>query len=197
MKKKSLLNVKNLSCKKEYTTIFSNISFHLYESSVLILKGKNGSGKTTLLHSLAGITKVEGKIAWSTYPNKIGYVGHLNALKLNQTVVDHIKFWQNLYSFKGNMNEIIKKFGLKNQLDIPLKLLSFGQRKKIAFVRLFFAGSNIWLLDEPFSGMDKENRNLVSNLIFDHIKKSGSVIVTSHQAIKLSKNINTMEKSID
>ena len=185
MKKKLLLTVTNLSCKRNYINIFNPLFFKLSEGQLLIIKGKNGKGKTTLLHCLAGILPYEGSIKWQQKFDKIGYVGHKFGLKESETVIDFISFWKEVYNSKICIKETVKFFSISKLLFSPIAFLSYGQKKKLTFVRLFLLNSKVWLLDEPFSGMDEQNRKLIYNMIKSHINKKGMVILSTHEKGKV------------
>ena len=185
MKKKLLLTVTNLSCKRNYINIFNPLFFKLSEGQLLIIKGKNGKGKTTLLHCLAGILPYEGSIKWQQKFDKIGYVGHKFGLKENETVIDFISFWKEVYNSKICIKETVNFFSISKLLFSPIAFLSYGQKKKLTFVRLFLLNSKVWLLDEPFSGMDEQNRKLIYNMIKSHINKKGIVILSTHEKAKV------------
>ena len=96
-KRIKLLQVSKLKCERNYVNILKNISFNVYAGEVLMVRGKNGSGKTSLLLSIAGVLPSTGIIRFHLNVDKIGYVGHKNAVRLNETVEQYILFWKNLY----------------------------------------------------------------------------------------------------
>ena len=150
----------------------------------MIIKGSNGTGKTSLIHGLCGLVSFEGKVRWKIDIKKIGYLGHKMGLKDYETVEEFIIFWKKVYNSKVNLNEIVNFFSLEEILFKPIGLLSFGQKKKLSFVRLLLLESKIWLLDEPFSGLDTNNRKLISESIKKHTCKNGIVILSTHDQTK-------------
>ena len=188
MSKEYLLEVKNLSCERNYKLIFDNVSFKLCSGGVVLINGNNGSGKSSILMCISGILEYKGLIKINKkYNDKIGYVGHKNALCEEDTIYEYLTFWKKIYNYKKDFNYVINFFDLRKYLEIPIKFLSFGQKKKLSFLRLQMIKSQIWLLDEPISGLDKRTRSLIINLITKHIEKGGGVIATSHQIINLRK----------
>ena len=181
MKKKLSLIVKKLSCDRNEANIFKPLSFNLLEGQLLVIKGGNGKGKTTLLHCLAGVIPYKGSIAWSGNTNKIGYIGHKFGLKEHDTVEDFINFWKKIYKSDVNIKDVINYFSLSKLIYLPLAFLSFGQKKKLAFVRLFLLNNKVWLLDEPFSGMDKVNKTLIFEMIQVQLLNKGMVILSTHE----------------
>ena len=185
MKKKLSLTVTKLSCKRNSINIFTPIFFKVSEGQLLIIKGKNGKGKTTLLHCLAGILPYQGSIKWQNKYHKIGYVGHKFGLKENETVLDFVRFWKEIYDSKVCIDEVANFFSIAKLLFSPIAFLSYGQKKKLTFVRLYLLNSKVWLLDEPFSGLDEQNRKLIYNMIKSHINKKGIVILSTHEKAKV------------
>ncbi len=188
MSSKFLLEVKDLSCHRNFRLVFKGLSFKLQERSIVIINGKNGSGKTSLLLCIAGVLRYQGEIKIKfNYFNGIGYVGHLNALNELDTVINFLKHWKSVYNFKGDLSNIMSYFNLNKNLDIPINFLSYGQKKILSFARLLMVNSKIWLLDEPISGLDNQAELLILNLIKKHCESGGGVISTSHQIINFKK----------
>ncbi len=180
MKEKIYINIKNINCYRNNLNVFRNISFTVRSKDFVIIRGKNGSGKTSLLLGLAGILCFDGDIKWKKGLNKIGYVGHKNALKENERVNDYIDFWLDFYQSSCKKEDIIKQYSLKNILDYQTNLLSFGQKKLLSFLRLHMLKSLVWLLDEPLSGLDKKNKGLILERIEKHNNSGGATVMTTH-----------------
>ena len=197
MKKNTILKVNNLSCYRNYIKVFSNINFTLEKGKTLLVKGKNGSGKTSLLLSISGILPKKGNIRWSSNFYKIGYVGHKNAIRSNETVGEYIRFWKKIFNSKVDVNKILLEFGLNKLDDFPCNLLSFGQKKILSFIRLLLLEGRVWLLDEPLSGLDKKNKDIIIKLIKHHNFSDGAVIMTTHDDHLFKKKINFKELIID
>ena len=196
MKKKLLLKVDKLACSRDFLSIFKPISFKLFSGDLLIIKGSNGSGKTSLLHCLVGLIPFRGAMAWYIKNSAVGYVGHKVAVKDHDTVKDFLNFWKDIYNSKKNFNELVYLFSLSKILYTPIFLLSFGQKKKLAFVRLYLLETQIWLLDEPFSGLDNNNKKLIAKLIRKHNDKNGAVIISTHESFKSMQGRNATEINI-
>lgn len=197
MKKKLSLTVTRLTCTRNSINIFNSLSFKVSEGQLLIIKGKNGRGKTTLIHCLAGLLSYQGLVKWEGVKGKIGYIGHKFGLKEYETVYDFIKFWKQIYSSNVSIDEVVKFFSLLNILFSPIAFLSFGQKKKLTFVRLYLFNNNVWLLDEPFSGMDEQNRELIYNMIKGHISNEGIAILSTHEKGKIFNIKNAKEIVIE
>ena len=150
MKENLSLIVNKVSCTRNSINIFKPLTFKVYKGQLLVIKGKNGTGKTTLLHCLAGIIPHQGVIKWKIKNNKIGYVGHKFGLKDYETVEEFINFWREVYKSQIILEDIVRKFSLSKLIYSPIGFLSYGQKKKLSFIRLFLLKSKIWLLDETY-----------------------------------------------
>ena len=135
-KKKQILEVNKLCCDRNYLRILQNLSFKVYAGEILFIKGENGTGKTSLLLAIAGILPSTGNIVFDNDIKNIGYVGHKNAIRLNETVEQYVSFWKDLYRSDKKIEQIIKFFELQNIYDLPSYFLSFGQKKKTIFYKV-------------------------------------------------------------
>ena len=190
--------VENLVCTKGRSTLFEDLSFRLAAGELLWVKGDNGAGKSTLLRILAGLASpTSGRVLWKgedignpecrLFSEQLVYVGHAAGLCDDLTVGQNLEFW---LAFRGmgvdgrreGFLTTLNAFEIANVTSLPVHLLSFGQRKRVALSRLMLAAnSKLWLLDEPFSGLDGRGVEILSGVIQSHIRSGGILIVTSHQ----------------
>ena len=197
-----MLKVELLSYHRDGHQVFSGMSFDVAVGGCVFINGQNGSGKTTLLRLLAGFLPVqEGTITINGtkisrnhdfVAQNVEYVGHLNAIKKQLTVWDNLKFWNSICEPNDRIN-LEKKFNdmmlvndIKNQ---PISFCSSGQRRRIALSRLEMSSKKLWLLDEPTSSLDKQAIRNFGNLITNHCSRGGTVVITTHNALKIP-NIN-------
>lgn len=164
---------------------------------MLFIQGSNGCGKTSLLYILAGLRRPEaGSIAWAgtdihrlgkQYHHQLCFVGHQNGVKADLTVWENIEGFQKLKMEKvGNIQATIDAIGLAGYEDNLAYQLSSGQQRRLALSRLFFSQQPLWILDEPFSSLDKASIRLFESLLASHREAGGMVILTSHQALDLN-----------
>jgi heme exporter protein A len=192
------LQVRELSCIRGDRRLFTNLSFELQAGQVLYLKGRNGSGKTTLQRSISGLFQPDaGDILWNNQPiaqlgegyfQDLLYIGHAPGIKLDLTAVENLGFQCRLKELMATEAEIwdaLNNLGLAGFEDLPARVLSAGQKRRIALARLFLDKSSLWILDEPFTALDVAAVELLLELITRHIGLGGMVILTTHQEVDL------------
>jgi heme exporter protein A len=179
--------------------LFEKISFKLNNGSVLYLQGANGSGKTTLLRTICGLSKpYEGNIKWcgeninalaEEYSKHVLYIGHLPGIKEDLTALENLQF---SLSFSGTdvsedeAIEALKLLGLAKGLNLPARMLSQGQKRRVALARLWLQDLPLWILDEPFTALDANATLLLKQKIETFANDGGMVVMTTHQEVTLS-----------
>ncbi|MCQ8128399.1 cytochrome c biogenesis heme-transporting ATPase CcmA [Methylomonas rivi] len=185
----AMLEVADLYCRRDDRSLFSGLSFGLRPGQVLLLEGSNGSGKTTLLRILCGFREADGgEIYWSgrpaaesSYFADMAYVGHADGTKKELTVLENLRFALAL-SQPGQygIDQALQKVQLSGYDDNPVQSLSAGQKRRLSLARLLITRNILWILDEPFTSLDKQGMELIETLMDDHAKNGGMVILTSH-----------------
>jgi len=189
-----MIIVKDLSVERLDKKIFENINLSLAPGNITILKGKNGSGKTTLLKSLLNIIEPSfGSIYWKgkllkknlyDFYNNVTYIADTTSSLRKLTIKDNINIWKKFFISKINDAQIetaLKTLKLDNYLNKKVGELSFGETKKLEFLRLIIENKNVWILDEPLSNLDEDSIELIKQTFADHSAKEGSIIFSSHQ----------------
>ena len=189
-----MLIVKDLSIERLDKKIFENINLSLSPGNITILKGKNGSGKTTLLKTILNLLEPSfGSIYWKgkllrknlyDFYNHVTYIADTTSSLRKLTIKDNINIWKKFFISKINDAQIetaLKTLKLDNYLNKKVGTLSFGETKKLEFLRLIIENKKVWILDEPLSNLDEDSIELMKQTFEDHSSKEGSIIFSSHQ----------------
>ena len=200
-----MLIVKDLSIDRLDKKIFENINLSLSPGNITILKGKNGSGKTTLLKSILNLLEPSfGSIYWKgkllkknlyDFYNNVTYIADTTSSLRKITIKDNINIWKKFFISNINDAQIeaaLQTLKLDNYLNKKVGTLSFGETKKLEFLRLIIENKKVWILDEPLSNLDEDSIELMKQTFEDHCSKEGSIIFSSHQnpGIYVTEEIN-------
>jgi heme exporter protein A len=194
----ALLSVHNLACARGDRLLFKDMNFNLSSGQLLLVQGGNGQGKTSLLRLLTGLARAEeGEVRWQgeainnqreVFHGDMVYLGHANGVKDDLNPVENLRFAAGLQGRSLDLALAIatlEKLGLSRCLDLPCRVLSFGQRRRVALAALLLAGAKLWILDEPLTGLDVHAVALMEGLIRAHLEAGGMVVATTHQALNL------------
>ena len=194
-----MLEVIGLACMRGEHQLFGDLNFKLSAGELLQVQGANGSGKTTLLRALCGfIQPLAGEIHWQGHNIKqldeefyadFIYLGHLNAIKDELNALENLRI---SCALSGNAISdkvavaALRRMGLKGRETFPVKVLSQGQRRRVALARLVVSNAPLWILDEPLTALDVGAVGLMQSLIEEHLAKQGMVIFTTHQPLDVA-----------
>ena len=184
-----ILNLKGISVEKNDVCILEDINLEIKQGDFLNIYGSNGAGKTTLLKLLSGLTEpTAGEIKFNNddFMDKVFILGHKNGIKLNLTVLENLRFISNNQDIK-KIKSVIEKYELTSKMNTLAKYLSHGQQKRVALMKAMINDYDVWLLDEPYSGLDQTGEEILDNILVDHIKNCGVVVITNHKEIKKEK----------
>jgi heme exporter protein A len=194
-----MLEVVDLECRRGDRRLFSGLSFDLDAGTLLHVRGRNGSGKTTLLRALCGLlTPEHGAIRWQRenirklgddYHRDVLYLGHLNGIKSDLNGIENLRIAATLDGDSAGddrLGSALQRMGLAGFEDLPTKVLSQGQKKRVALARLLVSEAPLWILDEPFTALDVDAVDLLQLLIAQHIAEDGLVVLTTHQEVPLT-----------
>ena len=192
-----MLEAAHLACVRGERTLFSGLEFKLPQGALLRVAGPNGSGKTSLLRILCGLAlPAEGEVRWQGIPirtlreefhRRLVYIGHSHAVKDELTARENLTVSCTLGGTPANgatVRAALEQLGLDDRADLPARFLSQGQRRRVALARLAVAAAApLWVLDEPFTALDKLAVGCVQEMISAHLGRGGMVVYTSHQDV--------------
>ena len=178
------LRANDLTAIRGGRTVFSGISFAVEPGELLAVTGVNGSGKSTLLRLIAGLlTAAAGAIELDPVgESSVHYLGHLDGLKTAFSVRDNLAFWQRLWN-GGPVDAALDAVGLAPLADLPVSVLSAGQKRRVAIARLLLATRPLWLLDEPATGLDAAAESTLGAIIRQHLAAGGMAVVATHREL--------------
>ncbi len=190
------LSVKNLACRRGERLLFRELSYDFSSGDFVQIEGYNGIGKTSLLRILAGLAEQSaGEVRWDSeliskqreiYHQDLLYLGHLAGVKPELSAWENLQFYQRIsQAEQGNdvLWNVLEKVGLLGREDLPTAQLSAGQQRRIALARLWLSRAPLWILDEPFTAIDKKGIGILTALFEKHVEQDGIVLLTSHQDI--------------
>lgn len=193
-----MLTARGLTCLRGDRLLFKNIAFELNAGGLMYVLGENGSGKSSLLRLLCGLlTPEEGAVFWhgksinqdaEIYQADLTYIGHLNGLKDDLTALENLQFSARL---AGNMVDnvvalnALTAIGVARCANLPVGVLSQGQKRRVALARLWLTRSKLWILDEPFAALDTPSVEVLAAQLSAHMANGGMTIITTHQDVAI------------
>lgn len=187
------LELVGLACERDERVLFSGLSQRLDAGTVVQIEGPNGSGKTTLLRVLTTLSgDYQGELLWCgeplakakhNYLSNLLYIGHLAGVKKHLSPMENLAWYAGMFggTTRAQLQEALEVVGLYGYEDVPCFQLSAGQHRRVALARLVFSESPVWILDEPFTAIDKRGVAALEQRIVAHTEKGGLVILTTHQ----------------
>jgi len=189
-----LISASNLTCIREERLLFDQLNLEVNAGDIVQVEGPNGSGKTSLLRILAGLSQpFEGEVFFSNqlinqsreeFHQNLLYLGHLPGVKGEMSAVENLSFNLALHGASASSIDIeqtLAEVNLTGFEDSLASHLSAGQHRRISLARLYKSTAKIWVLDEPFTAIDKQGVYALELLFKAHIIQGGCVILTTHQ----------------
>jgi heme exporter protein A len=185
--------------------VLQGVSADVRPRDLLHISGPNGTGKTTLLRVISGLLRPEqGSVTWlgqpitrnrAQYQAVMAYSAHEPALKADLTALENLHFAVGLKR-RATVSELrasLERTGVARCADLPARVLSAGQRRRVALARVLAMNASIWLLDEPYANLDAAGSELVSGLLQTHVEAGGLALVVAHRDLDLRCPVRRLE----
>lgn len=187
-------DLKNARIERAGRPLFQAVSFTLQAGQALHLQGDNGAGKTSLLRALCGLSVLsQGQVFWDDAPVSVSnpafkrdlmYLGHALGLKDEFTAIENLQTAAALAGQALSLSSAqaaLHAQGLARRMHVPLRVLSQGQKRRVALARLQVSTARLWLLDEPWVALDSAAQTVLTQMLTDHLTRGGLLLFTSHQ----------------
>ncbi len=185
-----IIDVDRLSVDRGDRSLFRGLSFRIAAGQAVALTGANGAGKTSLLRAVAGLLRpVGGAVRWNTADGErpqLHLLGHQDGLKTGRTVAEELAFWTRwLGGSEVDRLRAVWRFELARLLDLEVRRLSAGQRRRVALTRLLAAPRPVWLLDEPMAPLDGTWRSRFGEVMAEHLAGGGIILAAVHDPLPI------------
>jgi heme exporter protein A len=200
------LQIRALACRRGARRLFSGLELSASPGTLIEVSGANGSGKTSLLRVLAGLAAPErGELSWAgirstddpqAWRSRIAWLGHAMAVRDDLDAAENLAFADALAGeapgqdrvqprVHARVQDALGRLGIDHRAGVPARLLSAGQRRRVALAGLVLTRRPWWILDEPFSALDRAATQVLVELIEEHLVNGGIVVLTTHQVIRI------------
>ncbi len=190
------LETVDLACERDWRLLFERLNVRVQPGDMLQVSGPNGSGKTSLLRLLSGlmhpsagdvlikgesIQQQRGELA-----RNVLWLGHAAGIKGLLTAEENLSWLAALHhgASREQIWQALADVGLKGFEDVPCHTLSAGQQRRVALARLYLDAPVLWILDEPFTALDKQAVTQLERHLAQHCEQGGMVIFTTHHHLQ-------------
>ncbi len=197
------LSASDLTLIRGESCLVQGLDFALNSGELLLLEGPNGSGKTSLMRAIAGMLSLEsGEVFWNDvsisrqrqeFHGALVWLAHRTGLKGDLTLVENLTFERSLRpQSRIDPAAVYERLGIARLKSLPLRFLSAGQQQRVALARMILADVPLWLMDEPFTNLDRDGRELVTQLTEEHLGKGGMCVMAAHQDLDINASIQRL-----
>ena len=185
--------------------VLQGVSVEVSQNELVHVSGPNGTGKTTLLRVISGLLRPEqGAVTWRghsivrhrlEYQAALAYAAHEPALKGDLTALENLSFTVGLKRRAGTeeLRLALQRTGVAACADLPTRVLSAGQRRRVSLARVLAMQAPLWLLDEPYANLDMAGSDLVTQLLQEHVAAGGLALVVAHRDLTLDCPVRRLE----
>jgi heme exporter protein A len=185
--------------------VLKGVSLNLKPGELLHVAGPNGTGKTTLLRVACGLLRPEqGVVSWlgtsiasvrTEYQARLAYASHEPALKADLTALENLRFAVGLKRRVTvvELRASLERTGVAGCADLPARVLSAGQRRRVAMARVLAMSATLWLLDEPFTNLDAAGAELMTGFLQSHVEQGGAALVVAHHDLKIDVDMRRLD----
>jgi heme exporter protein A len=192
----ALLAARELALIRGERCLFKDVAFALNAGELLLIEGANGAGKTSLLRLIAGLLHADaGDVFWrgravrdcaQEFRGNLVWLAHKTGCKDDLTLADNLRFESALRPASSHsFRDVLEQLGLAHLAGLPMRSLSAGQQRRVSLARLLLSDAALWLMDEPYTNLDRDGQALVGALIAAHLGDGGACIVATHQSLSL------------
>lgn len=192
----ALLETRELTCVKDDRVLFEGLNLVLNSGQILLVEGQNGSGKTSLLRIITGLNLPEsGDVLWqgvaisevgADYYEQVNYIGHHDGIKRDLTCLENLRLVQAMGKpLPITLDDALEQVNLLRFGDNFVATLSAGQKRRLALARLVVTEAKLWIMDEPFTSLDKASMAMFQQMFEAHLAAGGVIILTSHHDIEM------------
>jgi len=179
------LRLSGIACARGGRLLFRGVDLALNAGESALLRGPNGIGKSSLMRICAGLLRPVGGTIERR--GRIALADERLALDMEEPLRAALGFWARLDGADAAaLDQALDAMALGSLADIPVRMLSTGQRKRASLARVIAGGAPLWLLDEPGNGLDDASLKLLGKAVAAHVADGGIVVAASHQPLPMT-----------